>query len=88
ASRVPACKAARYWLASRRSLWRNRLARSAVNRKVGGSSPPRDEGSFSVPCRQGNHGRRIQHACRVGSSRRRFFGPPVLAFTASSLALG
>ena len=25
-----------------RSLWRNRLARSAVNRKVGGSSPPRD----------------------------------------------
>ena len=25
------------------SLWRNRLARSAVNRKVGGSSPPRDE---------------------------------------------
>ena len=25
-----------------RSLWRNWLARSAVNRKVGGSSPPRD----------------------------------------------
>ena len=25
------------------SLWRNRLARSAVNRKVGGSSPPSDE---------------------------------------------
>ena len=25
-----------------RSLWRNRLARSAVNRKVGGSSPPGD----------------------------------------------
>ncbi|KRY87984.1 hypothetical protein T4D_10066 [Trichinella pseudospiralis] len=25
------------------SLWRNRLAHSAVNRKVGGSSPPRDE---------------------------------------------
>ena len=24
-------------------LWRNRLARSAVNRKVGGSSPPRSE---------------------------------------------
>ena len=24
------------------SLWRNRLARSTVNRKVGGSSPPRD----------------------------------------------
>ena len=24
------------------SLWRNGLARSAVNRKVGGSSPPRD----------------------------------------------
>ena len=28
------------------SLWRNRLARSAVNRKVGGSSPPRDEEVF------------------------------------------
>ena len=28
------------------SLWRNRLARSAVNRKVGGSSPPRDECFF------------------------------------------
>ena len=25
------------------SLWRNRLARSTVNRKVGGSSPPRDD---------------------------------------------
>ena len=25
-----------------KSLWRNRLARSTVNRKVGGSSPPRD----------------------------------------------
>ncbi|KAM7224830.1 hypothetical protein CapIbe_002820, partial [Capra ibex] len=24
------------------SLWRNRLARSAVNRKAGGSIPPRD----------------------------------------------
>ena len=31
-----------------RSLWRNRLARSAVNRKVGGSSPPRD-GLFFPP---------------------------------------
>jgi len=29
------------------SLWRNRLARSAVNRKVGGSNPPRDE-FFSI----------------------------------------
>ena len=29
------------------SLWRNRLARSAVNRKVGGSSPPRDVFFFS-----------------------------------------
>ena len=28
-----------------KSLWRNRLARSAVNRKVGGSNPPRDEGT-------------------------------------------
>ena len=27
---------------SQRSPWRNRLARSAVNRKVGGSSPPGD----------------------------------------------
>ena len=26
-----------------KSLWRNWLARSAVNRKVGGSSPPRDD---------------------------------------------
>ncbi len=33
----------------RRSLWRNWLARSAVNRKDGGSIPPRDEGSFSLP---------------------------------------
>ncbi|GAA6094278.1 uncharacterized protein LOC113168728 [Tachysurus ichikawai] len=32
------------------SLWRNRLARSAVNRKVGGSSPPRDGEAFlSLP---------------------------------------
>lgn len=30
------------------SLWRNRLARSAVNRKVGGSSPPRDVGERFV----------------------------------------
>ena len=30
-----------------RSLWRNRLARSAVNRKVGGSSPPRDDHFYS-----------------------------------------
>ena len=29
-----------------RPLWRNRLARSAVNRKVGGSSPPRDDSVF------------------------------------------
>ena len=33
---------------SSRSLWRNWLARSAVNRKVGGSSPPRD-GLFFPP---------------------------------------
>ena len=33
-----------------RSLWRNRLARSAVNRKVGGSSPPRDD-PFKTPGR-------------------------------------
>ena len=32
-----------HWTQSRKHLplWRNRLARSAVNRKVGGSSPPR-----------------------------------------------
>ena len=30
------------------SLWRNWLARSAVNRKVGGSSPPRDGKDFFV----------------------------------------
>ena len=30
------------------SLWRNRLARSTVNRKVGGSSPPWDVLSFAV----------------------------------------
>ena len=29
-------------IGSQPSLWRNWLARSAVNRKVGGSSPPRD----------------------------------------------
>ena len=29
------------------SLWCNRLARSAVNRKVGGSSPPRDVAFWS-----------------------------------------
>ena len=28
-------------LVASKHLWRNRLARSAVNRKVGGSSPPR-----------------------------------------------
>ena len=27
-------------------LWRNRLARSAVNRKVGGSNPPRGDYFF------------------------------------------
>ena len=32
------------------SLWRNRLARSAVNRKVGGSSPPRDVLAFGSRC--------------------------------------
>ena len=30
------------------SLWRNWLARSAVNRKVGGSSPPRDVSVLSL----------------------------------------
>ena len=29
--------------------WRNRLARSAVNRKVGGSSPPGGEKFFMSP---------------------------------------
>ena len=32
---------------SQLSLWRNRLARSTVNRKVGGSSPPRDGFHFA-----------------------------------------
>ena len=38
------------WLLLKRvwSPWRNRLARSAVNRKVGGSSPPGD-GNFCLP---------------------------------------
>ena len=30
------------------SLWRNWLARSAVNRKVGGSNPPRDDYFFMI----------------------------------------
>ena len=34
------------------SLWRNRLARSAVNRKVGGSSPPRDEHFYIGPLKK------------------------------------
>ena len=39
----------RNWLSSHRSsLWRNRLARSTVNRKVGGSSPPKDGACFFV----------------------------------------
>ena len=32
-----------------RSLWRNWPARSAVNRKVGGSSPPRDDEAPGFP---------------------------------------
>ena len=32
-----------------RPLWRNALARSAVNRKVGGLSPPRGESFISHP---------------------------------------
>ena len=32
----------KFVVAHKLSLWRNRLARSAVNRKVGGSSAPRD----------------------------------------------
>ena len=39
------------------SLWRNRLARSAVNRKVGGSSPPRD-GCF---CKENPIHRQVTH---------------------------
>ena len=31
------------------SPWRNRLARSAVNRKVGGSSPPGDDFISTFP---------------------------------------
>ena len=37
-----------HWAQLLLSLWRNRLARSAVNRKVGGSSPPRDEKFLSI----------------------------------------
>ena len=34
-------------------LWRNRLARSAVNREAGGSSPPRGAIFFSLsPCQR------------------------------------
>ena len=41
-------KVKRGMLLSCSCLWRNRLARSAVNRKVGGSSPPRDARSLLV----------------------------------------
>ena len=51
-SRFQACKPGHrvlqfcpYWLDQR--LWRNWLARSAVNRKLGGSRPPRSECPFN-----------------------------------------
>ena len=51
-SRFQACKPGHpviqfcpFWLGQ--LLWRNWLARSAVNRKVGGSSPPRSECLFN-----------------------------------------
>ena len=39
-------------LATSSSLWRNRLARSAVNRKVDGSNPSRDVLSSILPLRK------------------------------------
>ena len=39
-------------LATSSSLWRNRLARSAVNRKVDGSNPSRDVLSCILPLRK------------------------------------
>ena len=36
-----------YWFACGKHLWRNRLTRSAVNRKVAGSSPARCKHFFS-----------------------------------------
>ena len=52
-----------HWVRLGSSLWRNRLARSAVNRKVGGSSPPRDGRHFVTYCRIGCHKRCIR-TCR------------------------
>ena len=51
-------------------LWRNRLARSAVNREAGGSSPPRGAIFFSLsPCqRKGASGGQQWHTslgCRL-----------------------
>ena len=51
------------------SLWRNRLARSAVNRKVGGSSPPRD-GCF---CKENPIHRQVTHCHEKKRSKTRTF---------------
>ena len=42
------------------SPWRNRLARSAVNRKVGGSSPPGDDIYYYFIFHRGNSVCRFQ----------------------------
>ncbi len=51
------------------SLWRNRLARSAVNRKVGGSSPPRDVCFVSRVIQPPN----LKHTERIFPHSDRFF---------------
>src|SRR4029434_2036578 len=43
------------------SLWRNWLARSAVNRKDGGSSPPRDE--IVLFCEKFSSQQRVSECC-------------------------
>ena len=75
-SRFQACKPGHrviqfcsYWLDQ--LLWRNWLARSAVNRKVSGSSPPRSECLFNfyafvtILLREGSSCSRFQ-ACKPG----------------------
>ncbi len=54
-----------------RSLWRNWLARSAVNWKVGGSSPPRDVGFLLLPFRHVSASFRIKHKRDLSTSTQR-----------------
>ena len=49
-----------------RPPWRNRLARSAVNRKVGGSSPPGGALSFSHLMEKREKGEREREREREG----------------------